>query len=286
MVGIINPNLAFKLGEGWSAAIGFDWARADMRELSRNIFIPAGPCGATPCEGFAKLTGDGTDTGWNAAVRWAGKRAWRWGASYRSRMKPDIDGNIDFQVPAAAIAALFPDGGASAVIPLPASFVTGIAYAPKGNWEGEFDILWTGWSVFDHLRIDIANNTAAVTDVDQTEEWKDTYSFRFGLTYYVNDRHLYRFGAYYDKNPIPDAHVRPRLPDADRTSLQAGYGFRSKSGFTFDVAYQALFFKDRTATGSPLGPLGPGTGSDPVQPGTYQNFTNLLGVSVGWTFGK
>src|SRR5207249_2450972 len=115
-----NPNLAFKLGEGWSAAVGFDWARADVRELSRNIDFSSLPAP----DGFTKLTGDGTDTGWNAAVRWAGEKGWRWGASYRSRMKPDIDGNVTFQNIPGPVAAFFPNGPASAVIPLPASFVT------------------------------------------------------------------------------------------------------------------------------------------------------------------
>ena len=62
--------------------------------------------------------------------------------------------------------------------------------------------------------------------------------------------------------------------------MQVGYGYSRTSGFTLDVAYQALFFKDRTATGVPA------SATDPVQPGDYTNFTSLLGVSLGWKFGK
>ena len=62
--------------------------------------------------------------------------------------------------------------------------------------------------------------------------------------------------------------------------MQVGYGYSRTSGFTLDVAYQALFFKDRTATGIPA------SATDPVQPGEYANFTSLLGVSLGWKFGK
>ncbi|OLD65614.1 MAG: hypothetical protein AUI47_01660 [Acidobacteria bacterium 13_1_40CM_2_68_5] len=270
-----NPNLAWTIGKTWSVAVGVDLARADIRELSRNIDFS----GLGAPDGFTKLTGDGNDVGWNIAGRWANDKGWRWGGSFRSKMKPEVKGDITFENIPGPVAAAFPDGGATADIPLPATLATGVGYA-KGKWEGEFDVVWTDWSEFDHLKIDIENNTIFVSDIDQIEEWKDTYSFRLGYAYHVNGMHQYRVGAYFDRNPIPDEHVRPRLPDADRTSVQVGYGYSRKSGFTVDVAYQALFFKDRSASGSPTG------ATDPVQPGDYKNFTSLLGVSLGWKFGK
>jgi len=270
-----NANFAWSFAKTWSAAVGANFARADIRELSENLNL-SGPPFFAP-DGFAKLTGDGNDIGWNVALRWANDKGWRWGGSFRSKMKPEIDGEIKFEnVPSAVF---FPDSPATAELPLPATFATGVAYV-KGKWEGEFDIVWTDWSEFDHLRIDIENNTAAVADVDQTEAWNDSYSFRLGYAYHINDRHQVRLGAYFDRNPIPDDHVRPRLPDADRTSVQVGYGFTGKGGFTFDVAYQALFFEDRTVTAFST------SAADPVIPGKYSNFTSLLGVNLGWKFGK
>ena len=62
--------------------------------------------------------------------------------------------------------------------------------------------------------------------------------------------------------------------------MQVGYGFTGKGGFTLDVAYQALFFEDRNVTTASASP------SDPVIPGQYSNFTSLLGVNLGWKFGK
>jgi len=270
----VNTNLAWSFAKTWSAAVGADFARADIRELSQNIDFSA----FGQPDGFAKLTGDGNDVGWNVALRWANDTGWRWGGSFRSKMKPEIEGGIEFENIPPALAAAFPDGDATADLPLPATFATGVACV-KGKWEGEFDIVWTDWSEFDHLRIDISGVPGA-PDVDQTEEWDDTYSFRFGYAYHINESHQYRVGAYFDRNPIPDEHVRPRLPDADRTSLQVGYGFTGKGGFTFDVAYQALFFEDRDVTTLST------SASDPVIPGEYSNFTSLLGVNLGWKFGK
>jgi long-chain fatty acid transport protein len=269
----LNANFAWSFAKTWSAAVGVDFSRADIRELSQNINF--GFIGQP--DGFAKLTGDGDDVGWNAALRWANDKGWRWGGSFRSRMKPEISGEIKFTDIPPPLAAGFPDSDATADLPLPATFATGVGYV-KGKWEGEFDVVWTDWSEFEHLRIDIKTNVA-VADIDQLEEWKDTYSFRLGYAYHISDAHQIRAGAYFDRNPIPDEHVRPRLPDADRTSLQVGYGFTSKKGFTLDVAYQALFFEDRNVTVFSASP------SDPVIPGEYSNFTSLLGVNLGWKFG-
>jgi long-chain fatty acid transport protein len=272
-----NANFAWTFAKSWSAAVGADFARADIRELSRNIDLT--PLTCVGCQGFTRLDGAGTDVGWNVALRWANEKGWRWGGSYRAKMKPEVDGNIKFENIPAPFAALFPDGGATADLPLPATFATGVGYV-KGKWEGEFDVVWTDWSEFDHLRIDIETNNPAVTDIDQTEEWHDTYSYRLGYAYHISERSTYRLGAYVDRNPIPTTHVRPRLPDADRKSVQVGYGYTCKGRFTFDVAYQALFFDNRTVTTSSASP------SDPVIPGEYENFTSLLGVNLGWKFGK
>ncbi len=286
-VGNVNANLAFSLNPTWSAAIGIDYAKAEIRELSENLFFNFVPFNAP--DGFAKLTGDGTSTGWNLALRWASKETgWRWGASYRSGMSPKIDGDIKFTNIPAALATSFPNGPASATLPLPATAVTGVGYLShkgRGKWELEVDALWTDWSAFSRLQVDIKNNSAFLPDVNQLEGWHDTYSYRVGFTHHLTQRQDYRLGAYYDRNPVPDQHIRPRLPDADRKSLQAGYGFHTKRGFVLDIAYQALFFYDRRADGSPLGPTGiPGTGQNPVQPGLYKNFTSLVGLSLGWKF--
>jgi long-chain fatty acid transport protein len=270
-----NANFAWTFAKTWSAAIGVDFARADIRELSRNIDFS----GIGAPDGFTTLSGTGDDVGWNLAMRWANEKGWRWGGSFRSKMNPKVDGDIKFENIPGAVAGFFPDGPAMAHLPLPMTFATGVGYAKK-KWDGEFDIVWTDWSEFDHLRVDIENNTGLLADIDQTEEWHDTYSFRLGYAYHISDRHTCRLGAYLDRNPIPDDHVRPRIPDADRTSVQVGYGYTGKGKFSFDVAYQALFFDNRTVTTLSA------SASDPVIPGEYENFTSLLGVNLGWKFGK
>jgi len=276
-----NLNVAAALGRGWSAALGFDYSSIDVKTLTRNIDLA--PLGFPGSEGLSRLSGTGTDIGWNAAIRWEGKSGWRWGGTYRSELNPEISGSVEFEDIPAPLQPLFPSGGADATLPLPAMAATGIAYLWGAGWEAEADVVWTGWSAFEVLNIDIENTTSfmgtpIVSDVHNEEDWINSFSFRFGAARHLSQVHTLRLGMYFDRTPVSADHLRPRLPDANRTSVQVGYGYGAARGVFLDAAYQAIFFEDRTATGDP------NDASNPVLPGTYGNFLSRIGLSVGWRF--
>jgi long-subunit fatty acid transport protein len=79
-----------------------------------------------------------------------------------------------------------------------------------------------------------------------------------------------------DENPIPDATLRPSIPDADRKSFTVGYGWSGRN-IGFDFYYMALFFDDRTVAGNPQDPS--------VIAGTYESFSNLAGITFTWRIG-
>jgi long-chain fatty acid transport protein len=277
----VSLNGAASLGKGWSAALGFDYSRAEVKTLTRNIDLT--PLGFPGQEGLSSLEGVGTDIGWNAALRYEGGGGWKWGGTYRSGMNPEIDGSVAFEDIPASLQPLFPDGGASAILPLPAMATTGFAYVAPSGWEGEADVIWTKWSAFQELAIDLENTTSfmgtpIVSDSRQEEDWIDTFSFRLGAARHLAQVHTLRFGLYYDRTPVPANHMRPRLPDSNRSSVQVGYGYGAEHGAFIDAAYQAIFFADRTADGSPT------NATNPVLPGTYGNFLSRIGLSVGWRF--
>jgi long-chain fatty acid transport protein len=152
----VNANVARSLGSGFSVAAGVDVAHVDVKELSRNIDLA--PLGFPGSEGFTRMEGTGTGVGWNAAARWT-QAAWSAGASYRSKIEPDIDGTIAFDDIPAPLAPLFPDGGASARLPLPASLAVGVGRTWGTSWETEVDVVWMGWSAFETLSIDVEKET-------------------------------------------------------------------------------------------------------------------------------
>ncbi len=270
---VANGNVAFRVAENFSLALGVDYMKAKIKDFSREIPWGSVNPAFNGLYGGTNLTGDGDAWGWNLAASYK-KSSWALGLTYRAALKPKIDGNVEFSSVPAPIAALFPNGPATAKINLPAMASIGAACTSVKNWQFEFDIDWTQWSSFDSLNVDIQNNTLALADIAQRENWKATWSYRFGASYTIKEKHQIRFGALYDTNPIPDDTIRPSIPDGDRYAPTLGYGYMAKK-FDVDFYWMPLMFKDRTATGS---------NAEGVINGSYKTTVQLFGASFNFKF--
>jgi len=227
---------------------------------------------------MADLTGDGDAWGWNVAAHYASD-AWSFGFTYRGEMEPDIDGTLDYS----GFEALGPfapaDTKGTTTLGLPAQAAIGAAWNVADGWEVEFDVSWAGWSNFEALDISVDEGD----DIYLEENWDDTFAFRLGAAYDLNDRHQIRFGALFDQSPVPVETLRPSIPDSDRTAVTIGYGFSGKS-WNIDAYYMPLFFDETTAKGDPaMKPLATTT-PDGVVDGKYETFGHLLGVTFNKGF--
>jgi long-chain fatty acid transport protein len=126
---VAGAALAYDLGGGWSVSAGLDYAMADLKEFSRQLFyegilveVPGGgeiPFGsaigavpypappddpifavaASPLDSMRtgspliNLTGDGEDLSWNLSVHYRGDK-WAFGAIYRDGYEIDIEGEF------------------------------------------------------------------------------------------------------------------------------------------------------------------------------------------------
>ncbi len=295
---VVNPNIAYAVDDHWSVALGADFLSVDIRQFSRVIdesTLLAAPPGTVV--GQSRLKGDGTAWGFNVAAL-AKYPAWSVGLTYRSSLSPDIDGDVAFNGIVPALRTLFPDSPATAKLDLPAQAAVGVCYGGFANWKLEFDVSWAQWSRFRRLAVDIEKNTFVpnvqdpelppipiVRDIDQAENWHDTFAFRIGSAWTVADRHELRFGALYDRGPIPDSTLRPSIPDAARWSATLGYGFAAKR-WGVDVYYMPLFFDDATAHGDPARKpsANPYVEPDGVIDGRYSSFVHLFGVTLHFRF--
>jgi long-chain fatty acid transport protein len=254
---VVNPNVAFAIGGGWSVAVGADYILADVKEFSRDVNV--GPAIVSQ----SNLTGDGDDWGYNFAVHHPGER-FSFGLTYRSEMSPEIEGDLEFTNPA------IPDTTGSATIDLPAQAQVGVAWHASDAWDVELDVAYAGWSSFENLVIDVDTGT----DIVLEENWDDTFSYRVGAAWGLADAHELRFGAVYDEAPIPANTLRPSIPDADRTGATVGYGY-TKDKWGVDAYLMGLWFDDATASGDPAAG---------VIDGVYENSTMLLGASLNVRF--
>jgi long-chain fatty acid transport protein len=264
---VVNPNVAFAIGEQWSVAIGIDYLSAEVKEFSR-ITTDLG----APDE--VNLTGTGSDWGWNAALRWANDR-WAVGLTYRAEMSPEIEGDLQFENNSA-----FNTNG-TAVLDLPAQAAVGVAWLISDDFDLELDIAYAGWSSFEELNI-VAGVPAFSKRLE--ENWSNTYSYRLGGNYAIAKAHNLRYGVVYDEAPVPSDTMRPSIPDGNRIGISLGYGFLAEK-WGLDFYLMPLFFEDATAKGDPAAkPIPPGNDVDGVIDGTYESLTMLLGLTVNYKF--
>lgn len=247
-----NPNLAKRLSANTSVAFGVDFYEA--RKL---IFSTQG----VPIDG----TGDGT--GFNAAIlHKAGP--WSFGASYRSQVNVDINGQL----------AGTP---ATTSVTFPWMLQVGARYQVNSALAMEFDIERTGWSTFDKLTI---KAPVAGQTVTSTNNWKDSNAYRLGGSYQLTPKTQLRFGYTLDKTPQPDAWFSARVPDADRQLYSLGIA-HDMGGWSLEAGYMYVKFDDRTVNSSTsyLAQAGGGNtepnGTDAYN-GTYKSTVTLFGLGI------
>lgn len=269
---VVNPNVAFRLTETWSVAIGADYILADVKDFSREVPINLDANPATfEVVGFSNLSGDGNDLGWNVALSHRTPVS-SFGLTYRSGFSVEIDGNIDY-ANFGPLTPLFPSSPGQTTLELPAQAAIGWSFALTNAVEMEVDVAWAEWSAFKELVVDIENNTNLSRDFVVREDWDDSMSYRLGLSWQASDVNAYRFGVVFDESPVPEETLRPSIPDANRTGLSIGYG-RTGKKIDLDLYYMALQFDDITAR----------RGEEGVINATYETFVHLAGASVNFRF--
>jgi long-chain fatty acid transport protein len=273
---VLNGNVAYALTDAWSIAVGVDYLYADIKNFARD-FNQQELNDLLPSEyATQNLSGDGDDWGWNAALHYGSER-WAFGLAYRSSFSPEIDGQLefsDFDDFSDLVKPALQTTPGKTTLNLPDQAAAGLAY--KGSrFEVELDVSWAKWSKFDVLDIQI--DSMVFPDQVIPELWDDTTAIRLGGAYdIVKDKHQIRAGILTDENPVPDATLRPSIPDSDRDSFTVGYGWSGRS-IDLDFYYMALFFDERTVAANPLDPS--------VIAGTYESFSHLAGVTFSWRFG-
>ena len=223
---------------------------------------------------FAKITGDDSAWGWNvgAMLSFNGDAnndpgAGRIGLAYRSKLKYDVVGSVNFTNPAAPVlsgplAPLQPvvstvsntinqtrlfNGGVNLDIEMPAT--ASLSYYQKVNQQFDIlaDVSWTGWSVIKELRIRRADGSTLQV---LPQNFDDTWRFAAGLNYYPNDKVVLRAGVAYDQSPVNDIDRSARLPDSDRTWLTVGARYKYSSALNFDLAAGYIFVKNGSINNS------------------------------------
>jgi long-chain fatty acid transport protein len=307
----VNPSIAFKVNDQFSIGAGVSYQHLKARltqavpyggvsygvaasvggaAAAAGILQQLGGLAGLAREGEAVIEGDSNAWGFNVGAQLRLGERGRFGATYRSKIDHDLDGDATFgNAPSfatsgplgalgAGLNARFANGPVTAKVNLPDTFSLALAY------EGEkvellADWTWTGWSSIQALEIQRSDGTA-LSSVPLNFE--DTWRAGVGGNVKLNETWLLRLGMAYDKAPVQDQYRTPRLPDNDRVWAAGGFQWKVSKNSAIDLSYAHIFVGEAssnlpyqdTPTSSPKGNL----------VGTYNAKVDIVSVQYRLSF--
>lgn len=293
----LNPSVSYQVNDSFSIGAGLNYQHI-KGELScavnyaGAIYAATLATGASPAtaaatataataggkaEGISTVSGSDSAWGYNFGALLNVSPQTRVGLAYRSRIEYDLGGTVAFDNRPAALAAnsLVADGAVTLPLTVPDSFSISAFHRLNDKWDIMADATWTGWGVFQQLKIDRANG-ANLTTVQ--EKWDDTWRISVGANHHYNDKWTARIGVAFDQTPVSDEHRTARIPDEDRTWLALGGQYKPSKEGAVDFGYAHLFVKDASIADKQAAA---GKGS---LIGNYENSVDIISVQYTHSF--
>ncbi len=249
----ITPAVGLNLGSyvpGLTVGAGIDIVPATI-ELKQQIYVgqDGTGCGGTaPSCAHVGATAFGVGARLGVMYQPAAEPRLSIGAMWRSQVKEDFSGTVNFDAPAEYRQMLPADGDAKTSLTLPQTISGGVAFRPQPGLEVELDALWTQWSKFKELDLTVPPipGTMMNTVIVSPQHYDDKTTIRFGGEYRLATLGAaFRAGFIYDPTPVPANYLSATLPDVDRYDLTLG---ASKSFGRFAVHGGLLWVLPRSRT--------------------------------------
>jgi long-chain fatty acid transport protein len=217
------------------AAVDAQYTDAKLATASPNL-SPVLPDGVT------QLSGDGWNWGWALGAQARFDRL-SLGASYRSAMDHDLDGQVFVGGLLGPLAAGNVTAPGSASFTTPWIATVGARYRLTDRLTLDGQVQRLGWGEFDAIRVSTGGGTQILA-----QDYKDTTSGGVGVDYRANDRLTLRAGVQYDPTPTPDGNRSARVPDGDRWLYGVGATGRLNDRLQLDAALAYIDFSDSTVS--------------------------------------
>lgn len=278
----INPVVSYQILPNVAFAAGVDVLFLDTT-LEKKINLS----GFGLSDANQEFEGDGNGIGYNFGIVYDVNEDISLGASYRSEIKINVDGDSDFDLPSntpSPLRALFPDTDGTSDITLPQQVHAGVCYKGFKRLTLETVLRWEGWSSFDELEVDFDRPIAGSHESITEKDWQDTYSVNFGAKYQLTDRIALLGGYLYGGNPIPDKTFDPIVPDANTHLFTVGTSLKVKN-FKIDLAYGYQLLEGRSKDNTLDDNASDGLVNTATSAnGKYETDLHLVGISVSYNF--
>jgi len=198
------------------------------------------------------MEGDtGIKFGYNLALSYKVHPTLTLAATYRSKINLKEEGNAKLY----KNHTIKYDGGSSVTVPLPAATNIAIALDISETTKVELVYERTYWSSYKYLDFNYASPLTdqvliGAFDKPKEKNWKDSNTFRFGITHKNSDKLTTMYGIAYDESPIPDRTLGFELPDNDAILLSLGAIYNVKENMKIGVAYLYDYKLERTIEAS------------------------------------
>jgi long-chain fatty acid transport protein len=272
----LNPSVAFRISPHLAAGIGLQavFVRLDhSRSIGSMIDSTTGRFPTMSMTGSADVA-----YGFDLGLMYSPGYALALGLSLKGRTTAEINnGTVTYSDNAGESASTAPGNNTFATtVTLPERIRGGIMLRPIDELllTGEVDL--TRWSSMKGMTIRIGS-PATSRIVDQSG-WKDVVSYRGGVEVALADVML-RAGAGYEPSPIPDANLRPSIPDGDCFHYAFGIGYAVEEGLLLDLGIEFDRYADRMVTNSTVL-----SGIDEYFNGTYKLSSTVIALTISYSW--
>ncbi len=249
----LNPAMAYQLNDWIALGGGFS---VEYANFSQSVAIPIS---ATE-DGQATLKLSNVASGFNVGILLTPYRTTKMGIAYRSQIKHDLTGDIDFMNITTAPAA-------NTKMIMPANVIASISQLVTNKLTVLGELGWSNWSSMVDTVVNVLGYTA-VTPLN----WHDTYRVGLGGQYKALPSLLLQAGISYDSSPTTRSRRLPDLPMDRQIRVGAGLAYEVMHAVTLGASYEYLNFGSAPIqTTSSYGTLA----------GSYaRNFTNVFQLSM------
>ncbi len=247
----LNPSISYKMCEHFSVAAGFRFLYADgtVKSKARNPPYPL-PSGTTLSR---DLDGDAKEIGYNLAMSLRPTDNWAIGVTYRSKVNLDLRAdNAKLKFHDANGNPIVPDyrdtGRVSVPVPAVVAIGTSYTFFDKTTVELAWDR--TFWSKYDHLDFeydqdfDFAGHPFQAFDRPSEKDWRNSDTYRIGITHRCTDRFTAMCGFAIDSNPIPERNLNFEMPDSDAKLYSIGGRYQYSEKLSIGAGY--LFYDKKS----------------------------------------
>lgn len=296
----VTASISYQMTPEFSVGGGVIFEHAEA-ELSKNIdfgsAICANPqtrglCQAQPTvygpqlqDGYVNVGGSDNSMGWLIGMAWQPSDAFTLGFTHRSKIEHDLDGDVEFRVPAPIRGVfdqnpltkpMFTNTPGGAKLNIPSVDTLSMTWQVNDQFSLMGEMVRTDWSSFEEIRIEFDNPAQA--DSVEPFEWDSAMFYAIGGDYRLNDDLTLRAGLAFDETPTNNTHRTPRLPDQDRTWLSLGFSWQANPNLEINGGYTHIMVDDPKINLVAPAP------SRQTLVGTYDASVNLLGVSAQYRF--